>query len=81
MNLEEALVMYSPAPRFALPSLSRRERGAMAEWPINPAFSRNSKPPALAGGVFTWRKFKESLQSLVAWNQTACPVPQPAGHG
>jgi hypothetical protein len=21
-----------------------------AEWPINPAFSRNPKPPALAGG-------------------------------
>ena len=24
-----------------------------AAWPINPAFSRNPKPPALAGGVFT----------------------------
>jgi len=23
-----------------------------AEWPIDPAFSRNPKPPALAGGVF-----------------------------
>ena len=23
-----------------------------AEWPTNPAFSRNPKPPALAGGVF-----------------------------
>jgi len=26
--------------------------GQSAEWPINPAFSRNLKPPALAGGVF-----------------------------
>ena len=24
-----------------------------AEWPTDPAFSRNPKPPALAGGVFT----------------------------
>ncbi len=30
-----------------------RERQLSAERPINPAFSRNSKPPALAGGVFT----------------------------
>jgi len=38
------------------------ERGQSAVRPINPAVSRNPKPPALAGGVFTsplnrWRKY------------------------
>ncbi len=26
-----------------------------AEWPIDTAFSRNPKPPALAGGEFKWQ--------------------------
>ena len=30
------------------------KRRLSAEWPINPAFSRNPMPPALAGGVFTY---------------------------
>ena len=40
------------------PTLSRKGEGAnrSAGWRINPAFSRNPKPPALAGGVFTGLK-------------------------
>ena len=36
---------------FATPSSGRRRKSAV--WPIDPSFSRNSKPPALVGGVFT----------------------------
>ena len=39
-----------PEPADDVHDVSRQPS---AEWPINPAFSRNPKPPALAGGVFT----------------------------
>ena len=47
MNEEELLLI-----RLPLPEPPRGSGIQTVEWPIDPAFSRNPKPAAVAGGVF-----------------------------
>jgi hypothetical protein len=55
------------------PTLSQRERGQSAEWPIDPAFSRNPKPPAFS----RWRiHFYFALIVFFAFLfRASCPSP------
>ena len=48
---------------FTTPSGGRGRKSAV--WPIDPALSRNLKPPALAGGVFTVKRWLDSAGNLM----------------
>jgi hypothetical protein len=57
-------------------------RQQSAGWPTDPAFSRNPKPPALAGGVFTritaaqrvLARFRSSVDSGDVQNRHLSPI-------
>jgi len=55
------------------PTLTQKERGCSADWPIDPAFSRNMKPPALTGRMFTCSESENyfvmniSIKILASW--------------
>jgi hypothetical protein len=47
-----------PSP---LRQAEERSNNQSAAWPINPASSRNQKPPPLGGGAFTIQLFRDRL--------------------